>query len=199
MRRPGPLHRETDTLEGRFLQFLQGLFSKFCTLSSHCQCFAHSFIFASQRSQSLASSSSFFRICAPPFHVVGFVNLCRSPALPFHFLQPNILLLHGFLFSWMEPRFLTICRQQLSNQHRFLASILPFDLIFFVISFITFICCCSFISYSVESSCMLCRRCRLYSLNKAKVLAQQSSHHFRILYFLLLRTRLPSKKEPLPL
>ena len=60
----------------------QGLSSTFCTLSSHCQCFAHSFLFPSQRSNSLASSSSFFKICAPPLHAVGFVNLCRSPALP---------------------------------------------------------------------------------------------------------------------
>ena len=32
--------------------------------------------------KSLASSSSFFKICAPPLHAVGFVSLCRSPALP---------------------------------------------------------------------------------------------------------------------
>ena len=62
--------------------FFHGLSSTFCTLSSHCQCFAHSFLFASQRSNNLAPSSSFFKICTPPLHVVGFVILWRSPALP---------------------------------------------------------------------------------------------------------------------
>ena len=59
--------------------FFQGLF---CTLSSHCQCFAHSFLFASQRSNNLASSSSIFRICTPLLHIVGLVILWRRPALP---------------------------------------------------------------------------------------------------------------------
>ena len=31
-------------------------------------------------------SSSFFKICALPLHAVGFVNSCRSPALPSAFL-----------------------------------------------------------------------------------------------------------------
>ena len=31
------------------------------------------------------------------------------------FLQPIIPLLHGVFPSWMDPRFLTVCRQQLSN------------------------------------------------------------------------------------
>ena len=35
---------------------------------------------------------------------------------------------------------------------------------------------------SVSSSCLLCRRCKLYSLNKEKIVAQQSSHHFLILF-----------------
>ena len=49
---------------------------------------------------------------------------------------------------------------------------LAFDLIFLVISFITFILCCLLISASsVESSSMLCRCCRSNSLNKAKILA----------------------------
>ena len=52
----------------------------FCTSSSHCQCFAHAFFFASQRSDKLASSSSFSRICAPLLQGVGFVILCKSPA-----------------------------------------------------------------------------------------------------------------------
>ena len=46
---------------------------------------------------------------------------------------------------------------------------------------------------------MRCRRSKLHFLNKAKNLVQQSSHHFRILYFLLPRTRLNSNGEPLPL
>ena len=75
------------------------------------------------------------------------------------------------------------------THHRRSASILPFGLIFFVKSFIIFIHCCCFISSpSVDSSCLLCRRCKLYSLNKAKILAKQSSLHFLILFFLLLRS-----------
>ena len=65
-----------------------------------------------------------------------------------------------------------------ATHHELSASILTFDLIFFVISFITFNLCCLLISTSsVDSSCLLCRRCRLYFLNKAKILAQQSSLH----------------------
>ena len=86
------------------------------------------------------------------------------------------------------------------THHRFSASILPCDLIFFVISFIIFILCCRFIYFpSVDSSCMLCRRCELYSLNKEKILAQQSSHHFVLLCFLILRTLLHSRGAPPPL
>ena len=65
-----------------------------------------------------------------------------------------------------------------------LASVLPFDLIFFLRSSMVAILCCYFIfSSSVCSSCLLCRR-----LNEEKSLAQQSSLHFLIPYFLLLRT-----------
>ena len=74
----------------------QGLSSMFFTHYSHCQCFAHSFLFASQRSNSLACSSSLFKICAPPLHAVGFVILCRSPALPsalFEHLIHSLLML----------------------------------------------------------------------------------------------------------
>ena len=62
----------------------------------------------------------------------------------------------------------------------------------------TLILCCLLISSSVEASCMLCRRSRLYCLSKAKILAQQCSHHFRILCSLLLRTRLTCRKPPPP-
>ena len=49
-----------------FLQFLifQGLSSTFCTLSSHCQCFDHSFLFASQRS----SNPRVFLLFLPNMH-----------------------------------------------------------------------------------------------------------------------------------
>ena len=53
---------------------LRGLFCILCT-SSHCQCFDHSFRFASQRSNNLASSSSFSKICTPLLYIVGFVIL----------------------------------------------------------------------------------------------------------------------------
>ena len=71
----------------RFLTFLQFIISPWLVLhilysSTHCQCFAHSFFFASQRSNNLASSSSSNRICTPPLHIVGFVILWRCPALP---------------------------------------------------------------------------------------------------------------------
>ena len=80
--------------------------------------------------------------------------------------------------------------------HVLSASILPVDLIYFVISFITIILCCRFISSSVESSCMLCRRCRLYSLNKAKIPAQLCSPYFRVMYLLLPRALLHSNGGP---
>ena len=84
----------------------------------------------------------------------------------------------------MEPRLPAVYRLQLTNPPSALGIHPSFCLIFLVISFITFTLCCLLISStSVDSSCLLCRRCRLYSLNKARILAQQSSHHFRILYF----------------
>ena len=87
-----------------------------------------------------------------------------------------------------------------ATHQRFLAYILPFDLIFFIRSFMMAILCYCFISScSVSSSCLLCSRCKLYSLNKEKSLDQQSSHHFVILYFLLLRTLFHSKGLSLPL
>ena len=62
-----------------------------------------------------------------------------------------------------------------ATHHRFSTSILPLDLIILVKSFILFILPCRFISSSsVKSSCMLFTRCKLHSLNKAKILAQQS-------------------------
>ena len=87
-----------------------------------------------------------------------------------------------------------------ATHHRFSASILSFGLILFVVSLITFIlCCCLISSSSAKSSCLLCSRCKLNSLNKAKILAQKSSHHFLFLCFLLPRTRLHSSGAPLPL
>ena len=56
---------------------------------------------------------------------------------------------------------------------------LLFDLIFFVRSFLIFIFYFLLISSSsVESSCKLCRRCRLYSLNEATIAAQHFSPPF---------------------
>ena len=60
----------------------QGMSSKISTSSLHCQCFCPFFPLCSQRSNSRAFSSSFFGICSPPLHAVGFVILCKSPALP---------------------------------------------------------------------------------------------------------------------
>ena len=114
--------------------FSKALSSMFCTLS-HCQCFAHSFLFASQRSNGRASASSIFKICARLLHAAGLQILCKSPALPSHLrhfllmhclhifllvlllylLQPLIPFLHGVFLSWMDPRFLAVCRQQLSD------------------------------------------------------------------------------------
>ena len=49
------------------------------------------------------------------------------------------------------------------THHRLSASILPFDLIFLVKSLIIVILCCCFISStSVDTSCLLCRRCQLF-------------------------------------
>ena len=74
---------ETFSNSSRFLSssFFQGLSSKFCTSPSHCQCFTHSFLFASQRSTNL-EPLFLFRICAPPLHAVSLGTLGKSPALP---------------------------------------------------------------------------------------------------------------------
>ena len=65
------------------------------------------------------------------------------------------------------------------THYRFWASIIPFDLILFSRSLMIAILSCCFISSSyVSSSCLHCRRCKLYSLNKEKIPAQQSSHNF---------------------
>ena len=90
--------------------FLHGLSCILCISSLHCQCSDHSFLFASQRSSNLASSSSFSKICTPLLHIAGFVILWRSPTLPaalliiFAFLYQifhdshRLLLLHLLLF-----------------------------------------------------------------------------------------------------
>ena len=102
--------------------------------------------------------------------------------------------------SWMDPRFLTVCRQQLSNPpsafsvHSFfliwfslsnlhnLHSLLPLHLLFFRwLLLLALQPLQVVVSEQGEDSC------------------QQSSLHFLILYFLLLRTRLNSSETPLPL
>ena len=182
--------------------FFHGLSSIFLTFSSHCQCFAHSFLFASQRSDNLASSSSFLQdlcssspCCRPSdfvqessaslrtldhvrhFWLVPFLHLFL---LIFFFISSN----HTYHFCMVSshPGWIHAFSQSAANSsethHRLSASILPFDLIFFVRSFIIFILCCCFISSSssfADSSCLLCSRCKLCSLNMANVLAQQSS------------------------
>ena len=197
--------------------FLQCLSCMFCTSSSHCQCFDHSFLFASQRSNNLASCSSFFRICAPLLHLVGFVILWRSAALPsalliilstfrrcissmfpfssFFFMCSS----HSYHFCMVSSHpvwthaFSQSVASNSETHRRFLASILLFDLILFIRSFVVVIVCCCFISSTSDSSCLLCRRCKLYS-------AQQSSHHLLILHFLFFLCTLEhSRGAPLPL
>ena len=112
---------------------VQGFSSKFCTLSSHSQCFAHSSLFALPRSECLASS--FSKICAPPLGAVGLRDLVQKSRTAFrtldhvvhpllvqffhissiillHFLQPSIPVVHGFFLSWIWPCFLAGFRQQ---------------------------------------------------------------------------------------
>ena len=107
----------------------QGLSFMFCVISSHCQCFAHSFLFASQRSNSLASSYSFhqdLRSYSPccklrelvqkpstafrtldhsdsPFAAEILTSFSYASSL-FHFLQPERTFLRGFFLCWTEPR-----------------------------------------------------------------------------------------------
>ena len=167
---------------------------------------------------------SFFRICSPPLYAVDFVILCKSPARPsalliicstFYWCDSSIFVFsssffifsnHSYHFCMVSshPGWIHAFSQSVVNNsvttNDFRRPTLPFDLIFFVTSFIIFFFCCYFISSpSVDSSCLLCRHCRLYSLNKEKTLVQQSSHHFFILYFLLLRTRFFPPWESLPL
>ena len=116
------------------------------------------FSFASQRSNSLASSAISFRFCTPPLqacvkaqhHLLLWSSDSLSvdafpPSsfshLPFSFCKPIMLLLHCFFFFFrVEPRLLAVCAANRSATHqRFSTSILPFDLIFLVISFITFV------------------------------------------------------------
>ena len=80
-----------------------------------------------------------FKICALPSPCCGLREFMQKPSTAFRtldhlmhpllmqffhlslliflfrFLQPNIPFLHGFFHSWMEPSFLAVCRQQLSN------------------------------------------------------------------------------------
>ena len=114
------------------------------------------------------------------------------------------LFLHASELPPAEPVWIHAFSQSFAcnseTHHRFLASTLPFDLFFFVRSFmIAILCYCFISSSSVNSSCLLCKRCKLYSPNKAKILAQQSSHHLLIFFLLFLRTLLNSKGSPLPL
>ena len=152
--------------------FVEKSSTPFCTLIIFCQSFLHLSMHLLHFSSSISSS--------------------RAPAIHTIFAwYPPILWVHAFSQSFASNS---------ETHQRFLASMLPFDLIFFASSFMMVILCCCFISSSsVSSSCLLCRRCKLYSLNKEKILAQQSSLHFLILFLLFLRTLLHSKGSPLPL
>ena len=93
------------------------------TLSSHCQCFAHSFLFASQRSNSLASirdlkqrPSTAFRNLNHLRHLELMQFLHISFIIPlFHLLQPSVPFLHSIFPSCVNPRGLKVCRQQFRN------------------------------------------------------------------------------------
>ena len=119
--------------------FFQGLSSTFCTLSSHCQCFAPSFLFALQRSNNLASSSSFLQYLhssSPHCWLRYFVeksgtafwtinhlfHLSLMHLLHFsffifllHVFQPFIPFVQGVLPSCVGPRFLAIFRKHLRD------------------------------------------------------------------------------------
>ena len=131
-----------------------------------------------------------------------FVTHLSSPLLSLPSSPPPSLVSYA--------RFLPIlCESMLSHSpspatprphHLLLGSFFLFDLIFLSRYFmIVILCCCFIFSSSVDSSCLLCKRCKLYSLNKEKILAQQSSLHFLIVYFLFLRALLHFKGSPLPL
>ena len=147
--------------------FLPGQFSWHRTSVPHCQCFAHSFLFSWHLASGIASSSSFFKICSPP--------LCKSPALPsalliiwltfflalffhllnftllLHFGQPVIPLLHNISQSCMEPRFLAVSGQQLTDPPTVVDINSTFCFDFFVISFITFILCyCAWLAFAAR-------------------------------------------------
>ena len=188
----------------------------FCTLSSHCQCFLCPFFpLCFTAIQQLGILFFFLQDMRSSSPCRGLRDLMQEPSTTFRtfdhlihallmplFHLPFLILLFHFSnqtchFCVVSPSpgwshaFSQSAASNSATHHLLSASILSFHLIFFVISFIIFILCCRFISSpSVESSGMLFRRCRLCSLNKAKILAQQSSHHFRILYFMLFRTRL---------
>ena len=84
-----------------------------------------------------------------------------------HVFQPFVPFMHNILPSCVGPRFFTVLCQQLRDPPSVPASILPFDLIFLMRAFmIAILCCCFISSSSVDSSCLICRRCNLYSLNK---------------------------------
>ena len=88
----------------RFLTFLQFLIAPwlvlhvFCISSSHRQCVAHSFLFASQRSNNLASSSSSFRI-SPHCWLRDFVEKSSTPFCTLNHLV-HLSLMHLLHFSF---------------------------------------------------------------------------------------------------
>ena len=80
----------------------QGLSSIFCTLSPHCHCFTHSCLFASHRSISLASSSSFSQILVPRSPCCGLRDFMQKSCTSLHTRNHlrHLLLLLFFLSSF---------------------------------------------------------------------------------------------------
>ena len=151
----------------------------------------------------LASSSSYFRICTSLSTTpLGSVILCSRPVPPSALLitrRTNFYCSTSFLFSSSffisygqllhlstvssHPGWSHACLQPAASSwltHQLLfALILPFALIFLVISAMTFILgCCLISSFSVWLSCTPCFLCKSYSLNHEKILAQQSTPFF---------------------
>ena len=132
------------------------VFSKSCMFSSHCQCFAHSFLCASQRSKSLASFF-FLQDLRSSSPCCGVRDLVQKPRTAFraldHVTHPllmqcfhlSFLMFLFYMFSNQAYRFCMVSStpgwsqafsQSAANNsathHRFSASIFPFGLIFFV-------------------------------------------------------------------
>ena len=158
----------------------------------------------------------FFRICGPPLHAVGFVILCKkSPALPsalltirftlcsrmssifllssssFIFPTNYTISLRCLFFFWMEPRFLAVCHQQLSNTPSVFSVQSPFRSVFHNLHSLLPLHLFFFFNGILMHDLPTLQVCTLRT--------KQSSPNFLILYFSLLRARLHPNGDPLPL